>query len=144
MKPALRPYLHCWPFVRGNHLGPVYFPHISNVDLCCLLCFKPEQAVEQTVALSVIPDAMALMWRHLDATLSSDFACIETTLLAKVSIIKDLSRLLFTKKTQSYGYRNSRYKNKTAWRPSHVFITRKNTYTKKIMCLLSEERARYL
>ena len=42
------------------------FPYqrISNMELWCLLCCKPEQTVAQIVELPVIWDAMVLLWRH--------------------------------------------------------------------------------
>ena len=42
---------HYWPFVKGT---------TSNVFLCCLPCRYAEQAIEQTIELPMISDAMSL------------------------------------------------------------------------------------
>ena len=51
-----------WPFCEGNHRSPVVSPHKGPVTWNFGVFF--EQTVEQKVELSVIWDAMALMWRH--------------------------------------------------------------------------------
>ena len=39
-----------------------------NASLCCLLCRYTEQAIEQTVDVPVISDAMSLQWCHFNVT----------------------------------------------------------------------------
>ena len=57
------------PFVRGNHRSPVVSPHKGPVTRNFGVFF--EQTVEQKVELSVIWDAMALMWRHCNGYIAA-------------------------------------------------------------------------
>ena len=51
-------FLHYWPFVWGIHQSPV-----MN-SFWWFLFHQLEQAVEQTIDLSMIWDTMTLLWRH--------------------------------------------------------------------------------
>ena len=53
---------------------------VSNVELCWFLCYHHEQAVEQTVGLPVICDAMTLMRRHSNEILPNEI-CIHKAIL---------------------------------------------------------------
>ena len=57
-------YITCT--LRGKFAGPRWIPltKASNMELWCFLCCQPEQAVEQTIDLRAIWDAMALICRY--------------------------------------------------------------------------------
>ena len=57
---------HYWPFVKLSKRA-------NNVKLLCCFCCWPEQATELRFELSVMCNAMALMWRHCDISVTFSF-----------------------------------------------------------------------
>ena len=55
--------------ITGESTGrlPYNKPVMWRVHFCCHCCYSLKQAVEQTVKLPLIRDAMILMWRHCNA-----------------------------------------------------------------------------
>ena len=83
-------FLHCWPFVRGIHQSLVDSPHKGLVMQCFdfFLCKSCKQAVEWPVKMSIICEAMMLMWSyHIDGLMQERRNSIANALELRLSCI---------------------------------------------------------